>query len=91
MAVRTESAHLSPERKGETRRAACRALARMKVPATAQTLTAVLADLGSPPAVRAMAADSLGRLGRHCNASGRLAIHAPTPSSAQARAKSVAD
>ncbi len=57
-------AALASERRPDTRRAACRALWRVKEPATVQTLCTVLADAGTPPEVRAMAADSLGRLGR---------------------------
>jgi HEAT repeat protein len=56
-------AALSPERREATRRAACRALWRMNEPATVETLSLVLRDTQIPAAVRAMAADSLGRLG----------------------------
>ena len=56
-------AALAPKRRAETRRAACRALWRVKEPATVETLSTVLRDTGLPSEVRAMAADSLGRLG----------------------------
>ena len=56
-------AALDDEMSAEIRRAACRALYRIKEPATVQTLMTVLADTRIAADVRAMAADSLGRLG----------------------------
>jgi len=57
-------AALQTDRDAETREAACRALGRIDELASARVLAEVLADPDAPPAVRATAANSLGRLGR---------------------------
>ncbi len=55
---------LDAKRTAAEREAICRALARAKDRATARALGDVLADTSNPPALRATAANSLGKLGQ---------------------------